>query len=66
MAWTQSQIDAMKAAIANGKLSVRHGESMIVYRSVAEMKDALAMMEAEVNPPTTKKIRYIMQRGKGL
>lgn len=48
MAWTQTDIDALKAAIASGQLIVRSADRMINYRSLAEMRQTLALMEAEV------------------
>jgi hypothetical protein len=52
MAWTQSQIDALKTAIASGVLTVKHGETLTTYRSLAEMKAALAMMTSDVTTRT--------------
>ena len=52
MAWTQEDIDRLKAALATGALKVRYGsgfdEREVTYRSLAEMREALAMMEAEI------------------
>lgn len=48
MAWTQIQIDALKAAIATGVLTVKHGETLTTYRSLDEMKTLLSMMQADV------------------
>lgn len=47
MAYTQAQIDKLDAAIASGVTTVRNanGET-IIYRSLAEMKQARAMMVA--------------------
>lgn len=47
MAFTKEQIDALKEAIASGELVVQYNNRRIQYRSVAEMKEALAMMEGE-------------------
>jgi enamine deaminase RidA (YjgF/YER057c/UK114 family) len=49
MAYTQTQIDQLKAAIASGVLTVKHGDTLTTYRSLAEMKEALRDMEGEVN-----------------
>lgn len=55
MAWTQTEIDTLKAAIARGVRKVvfvspggvrREQE----YASLAEMERALSRMQAEVNP----------------
>jgi len=56
MAWTQSEIDALKAAIATGVLTVRHGETLTTYRSLSEMRALLAMMQGEVNAPTRRTV----------
>jgi hypothetical protein len=50
MAWTQAQIDALKTAM--GQRSVRHGETSVEYRSIEEMKQVLAMMQADVTTRT--------------
>jgi hypothetical protein len=53
MAWTQSDIDALKRAMATGALEVeiRQGDvtQRIRYQSFAAMQAALAQMESEVN-----------------
>lgn len=52
--WTQSDIDALKAAIATGALSVMYSDgSSVQYRSLADMRATLDMMEAEVAAPAT-------------
>jgi hypothetical protein len=48
MTWTQTDIDALKAAIASGQLIVRSADRMVNFRSLSEMRETLAMMEAEV------------------
>jgi 5-enolpyruvylshikimate-3-phosphate synthase len=63
MAFTQSQIDALKAAIAQGALTVRHGDTSITYRSMAEMREALSMMEAEVNGRRPRRTLATFSRG---
>lgn len=45
----QGWIDALKAARANGALTVRHGESMVTYRSIAEINAAIAANEQELS-----------------
>jgi collagenase-like PrtC family protease len=68
MAWTQTDIDKLKAAIALGALRVSYGERDVTYRSLAEMRETLGMIEAEVNAAAgmrpAKQIRF--QTGKGL
>ena len=40
MAVTQTQLDALDAAIAKGVLTIRDGEKTITYRSVEDMLSA--------------------------
>lgn len=53
MAWTQSDIDALKAAMALGVKSAefRSGDTSRKqeFRSLAEMQDLLSRMQAEVS-----------------
>jgi hypothetical protein len=53
MAWTQTQIDALKDAYAQGVLTVSVNGRTVTYRSGAEMLQAIKVMESEVNPPTS-------------
>lgn len=48
MAWTQTDIDALKAAMARGVKMGRQGNEIVEYASLAEMRSVLAMMETEV------------------
>lgn len=66
MAYTQSQIDSLKKAIASGVLTVRHGDTSTTFRSIGEMRRALADMEAEVNPTTQPPRRTVAGFSKGL
>lgn len=67
MAWTQTDIDALKAAIAQGALKVRFADRDVTYRSLKEMRETLAMMEEEVNADSTKRkakaIRFKTDKG---
>ena len=56
MAWTQAQVDSAKTALASGKLQVRFGDRSITYRSVDELRRAIAIMESEVNAATKTKV----------
>lgn len=69
MAWTQADIDALKAALAKGEARVRFADREVAYRSVEEMRSALALMQAEVNAATgtaRPRQRYLYQQGKGI
>lgn len=49
MAFTQSDIDALKSALRSGLLEVRYADGRTVkYRSLSEMRELLGMMQADV------------------
>lgn len=49
MAWTQQHIDDLKEAIASGLTDFQYSDgSRGTYRSLAEMKELLGMMRAEI------------------
>lgn len=49
--FSADDIVAMKRAIATGALRVRYPDgSEVTYRTLAEMRETLRMMEAEVAP----------------
>lgn len=49
MAFTQSDIDVLKKAVASGVSSVRFADGRQVdYRSVADLKEALALAQADI------------------
>lgn len=60
MSYTADQIAALRMAIATGALTVRNanGEA-VTYRSLAEMRQVLAMMEADVAGASVQPVRYI-------
>lgn len=48
MAWTTTERDALKKAIAQGAQRVRFGDRDVEYRSLEEMRQTLALIEAEL------------------
>lgn len=48
MAYTQTQIDKLEAAMAKGVTSVRIGNEEVKFRSLEEMERQLARMKAAV------------------
>ncbi len=50
MAWSQTDIDVLKAAMAKGVKRVRYTSGEVEYQSVDDMRKLLADMEREVNP----------------
>ena len=49
MAWTQTDINALKSAMARGIKKVQYTSGSVEYQSVAEMKDLLKDMEREAS-----------------
>ena len=70
MAWTTAERDALKSAIAKGEKSCTFADRSVVYRDLAEMREALALIEAELAAATSDTPRprqYLgYQSGRGL
>lgn len=66
MSYTQSDIDNLKAAIKTGVLSSKHGDETLVFRSLREMRQTLAMMEREVNSNNSRIKQVRFQTSKGI
>lgn len=49
MAYKQSDRDAMAMAISSGATSVSYEGKSVTYRSLEEMRQILALMDAELN-----------------
>lgn len=47
--WTQADIDAIKASIRRGVLTVSFADRSVTYHSLKEMRELLAEMERSVN-----------------
>lgn len=54
MAFTQQQLDALKAAYASGVQTVKHGDNTVVYQSMADMKKAIDAIEFQLSPPRSR------------
>ena len=65
MAFTHAQIDALKAAIAQGVLTVEFADRKVTYRNLQEMRDTLAMMEADLASASRPRA-YLAWSKKGL
>jgi hypothetical protein len=50
MAYTQGQLDALKKAYASGVKSVKHGDNIVVYADLREMKAAIDAIQAQLTP----------------
>lgn len=67
MAWTQSDIDTLKAAIAKGGAvkSITIGDESMTFRGLDEMLGLLATMESEVNASSPQQRRRFAAFCKG-
>jgi hypothetical protein len=68
MAYTESQLEALEAALASGTLRVSFEGRSVEYRSVDEIKKAIAEVKAGLavaNPatPRTRMIRVFTEKG---
>lgn len=55
MAWTSTDIADLKVAIASGAMRVRYSDGgEVQYRTLAEMREILRTMEAEVAGTTAE------------
>ncbi len=56
MAWTQADVDALKAALKSKYRVVEFTDRRVEYRSVREVAKALSIVEADVNASTRTKV----------
>lgn len=64
MAWTQADIDSLKAAIASGVTRVRYADRDVSYRSLEEMRETLRLLQGEVSPSTrVRQFRTYTRKG---
>jgi len=64
MAWTQADVDRLKAAIASGVKQTMEGGRMITFDTFDAMQARLAIMQAEVSRrPSTfnRRARYVRE-----
>ena len=67
MPFTQEQLDALRGALANGVRRVRFSDREIEYRTIDELKAAIAAAEADIakasGTPMARHIRISTQKG---
>jgi len=67
MAYTEDQLQALRNALANGARRVKFGDREIEYRTVDELKQAIAAAEADIaktsGKPIARQIRISTQKG---
>ena len=65
--YTEQQLQALRDALANGVRRVRFGDREIEYRTIDELKTAIAAAEADVSKssgvPVTRHIRVSTEKG---
>ena len=68
MAYTEQQLQDLKNALANGMLRVKFADRDVQFRSVEELKQAIATVEQERAAANGTKIRRQIRiyTGKGL
>lgn len=68
MAYTQTQLEVLQAALASGELEVMFEGRRIRYRSIEELERAIATVQGELTTQTgTKRVRRVqMTVSKGL
>jgi hypothetical protein len=67
MAYTDQQLQALRDALANGVRRVRFGDREIEYRTIDELKTAIAAAEIDVartsGKPIVRQIRVSTDKG---
>lgn len=64
MAYTQSQIDALEAALATGARRVQYADRSVEYRDQAEMESLLARMKADLaGTVPVRQVRLATRKG---
>lgn len=63
--YTIDQYEALKKAIVNGVQSVSYGDKTVSYRSIADMKEALRIMEGELFPESVSRRRRLASIDRG-
>ena len=67
MAYTSSQLDALRQALATGERRVTFGDKTVEYRSVEELQAAIREVEAalakENATPLVRQIRVTTSKG---
>lgn len=62
----QAQLDALKKARNTGVLLVRHGDISTQFRSLAEIEQIIAKLQAKADAGTKPRVKYPFQQTKGL
>lgn len=63
MAYTQTQLDALKDAAAKGVLEVEYDNQRVKYRSLTEMLRMISIIERELSGQAVHRIVYGTSNG---
>lgn len=66
MAYTTTQLEALQAALASGELRIQFEGREIEYRSVSELKDAIAEVQASIQQAAgtrKRQLRTVTSKG---
>ena len=67
MSYTPTQLAALKAALAAGTTRVSYDGKSVEYRSLSEIKEIIALIEAELSGAArTRSVRFRSRGDKGL
>lgn len=67
MAYQQSDLDTINAAIATGALSVRYADGRtVIYRSLSEMRQVQMDIQAALSPASAPVMRVVGGYSSGL
>jgi len=66
MAWTQSDLDALEAAIASGASEVRYGDKSVRYQSTTAMIQARNLIRQSLGLDGTTPKKFYSKHNKGL
>jgi len=55
MAWTQTDLDALDAALATGATEVKHADKTVKYRSLDEMRALRNMIASSLQSPRQRR-----------
>lgn len=67
MSYTQTELAALKAALAAGTTRVSYDGRSVEFRTLAEIKEIIALIEAELSGAVrTRSVRFRSSGDKGL
>lgn len=64
MAWTQTDLDAIKTALKSGTLTISHNGRTVTYRSTADLLTVKREIEAELNASSTTRLKPRYQQAR--